>query len=313
LHILLPELCAAALSVLGDMMIIATFSLSPPTRKVVALRLIVPLAVANLLGSLLFFLLVGVQQAGGTSPSFCAVTASLLFYFMWAAWLWNLPYAHFVWHISLEREATIPTFELASPALVHGLDGKAEREWARRREGAVHALCWGIPSVLTLLLFSGMGEDDYFSQDKGSSPPPFSRFTEEQQLSFQIGASVALWLGLGYNLVAFFSAYTSIKRSRELIQDFHTDFSTRRHLATRLTVWPRFVAFVVTYLVSSVPVAIYDSLNLLQTLSTPHDLGAWLSALALLHGAFNMVPASPTSTHTKRCPNQIALLCYCYC
>lgn len=72
------------------------------------------------------------------------------------------------------------------------------------------------------------------------APPPFSRFTEEQQLSFQIGASVALWLGLGYNLVAFFSAYTSIKRSRELIQDFHTDFSTRRHLATRLTVWPRF-------------------------------------------------------------------------
>lgn len=83
---------------------------------------------------------------------------------------------------------------------------------------------------------------------------------------------------------------------------------------THLTsVSPLPVAFVVTYLVSSVPVAIYDSLNLLQTLSTPHDLGAWLSALALLHGAFNTVPASPASTHTKRCPHQIALLCFCYC
>jgi|EP00966_Prymnesium_polylepis_P208956 hypothetical protein len=38
----------------------------------------------------------------------------------------------------------------------------------------------------------------------------------------------------------------------------------RRLLDNRLTVWPRFVAFLLTYLISAVPIAVYDSFNISQ-------------------------------------------------
>ena len=55
-----------------------------------------------------------------------------------------------------------------------------------------------------------------------------------------------------------------MRQSRALLKDGRMDPSTRRLLHGRLRVWPRLVAFLLTYLVSSVPIALYDSLNLSQ-------------------------------------------------
>ena len=96
LHAVAPEAVAAALSLIGDCLLIGTFASSSAIRKVVALRLIVPLAVANLFGCVFFFLLILGDAAVDKDPVLCSAATAGVWYFMWAAWLWTIPYAKFV-------------------------------------------------------------------------------------------------------------------------------------------------------------------------------------------------------------------------
>ena len=76
LHAIAPEAVAAALSLIGDCLLIGTFAMSNNVRKVVALRLIVPLAVANLFGCIFFFVLILGDEAVDKDPVLCAATTA---------------------------------------------------------------------------------------------------------------------------------------------------------------------------------------------------------------------------------------------
>jgi len=283
-----PEIVAAALSLVGDVLLIGTFAVSPPVRKVVALRLIVPLAVANLFGSIFFFLLVFGDPLTEKNPAVCDIAAAGVWYFMWAAWLWTVPYAKFVRDVfchdggdgggaDASRGTTVcgggartsaGSVQDASHGLARGLDGRLEREWIARREVVCHAICWGVP-LLQIVLFGlldafGQHDSDQVSGEGGCSLVPPRDVSAQMQRLFSAGASTALWLGISYNLFAFVSAHYAMRRSRALLKDGRMDPSTRRLLDNRLTVWPRFVAFLLTYLISAVPIAVYDSFNISQ-------------------------------------------------
>jgi len=76
--------------------------------------------------------------------------------------------------------------------------------------------------------------------------------------------------------------------SRRLLAGWQlTDPAARRALEARVVLWPRFMAFLLTYFVSVVPAAVYNSLHLEQGIFHPSPLGSCLTALGMLHGAFN--------------------------
>jgi len=233
-----PEIVAAALSLVGDVLLIGTFAVSPPVRKVVALRLIVPLAVANLFGSIFFFLLVFGDPLTEKNPAVCDIAAAGVWYFMWAAWLWTVPYAKFVRDVfchdggdgggaDASRGTTVcgggartsaGSVQDASHGLARGLDGRLEREWIARREVVCHAICWGVP-LLQIVLFGlldafGQHDSDQVSGEGGCSLVPPRDVSAQMQRLFSAGASTALWLGISYNLFAFVSAHYAMRRSR---------------------------------------------------------------------------------------------------
>ena len=99
----------------------------------------------------------------------------------------------------------------------------------------------------------------------------------------------ALWFGIAYSLYAFLRAEHAMCTSRRLLAGWQlTDPAARRALEARVVLWPRFMAFLLTYFVSVVPAAVYNSLHLEQVCS---------------HGgshAFTDVPAAVTARGAGR-------------
>ena len=82
---LTPEIVAAGLSMSADLLLIGTFCMSPQVRKIIALRLILPLAVSSLIGCLIYLPYLLLPDDGQLQSIPCTIVAASYWYCGYAA------------------------------------------------------------------------------------------------------------------------------------------------------------------------------------------------------------------------------------
>jgi len=326
----IPAYAIAALSVAGNAFLIGTFARLPSARQAFTTRLIVPLAVANLIncGTVLAF-----QPAGQHKPLegwLCVVAGALNWGSIWAQWLWTMPYAAAVWQcfVAARRAGlNIDHFALGF-----------------RHELAYHLVCWGVPALLVVAglcipsaetetghLFGALkpecasdadgvysclwlndpapgwrrGESDPCTTD-GSSSPFFYVYQFLYVWGLLLGAIVfnvvaysrvqlMLW-ELGRSLTASTSLGAGLAAEEKL--------AIRMETTRRLRLWPRFLAYMCTFILCTGPGCVFNLLVDLGVFSGfserhprtfEHLAMALTLDLTLLHGFLNAVVYGSTN------------------
>jgi len=201
----------------------------------------------------------------------CDLTAILYWYGAWASWMWMAGYAFAINRCM--RGAFVSDSNCATPVGLH------VAPLTHRVNGALHAACWGVPSLLVVAVYL-QSDAEFGPTDDVPSVCAMTTQTEEAFLFF----TAMLWLVIAYGLWIFARIQWRLCRS---VTAATADMapSVRQAAFRRVTMWPQFLAYIVVFLVSQAPGVVVSSFNW----EIPKWLEVLVSALANLHGMLNAV------------------------
>ena len=161
--------------------LIVSFACSPSARRCVSTRLIVFLAIADLLGEMPVFgslALPGPPVSTWGGP-WCVLQAAGNWYACLATWLWTMAYAH---HVA----AGVSHFSLFRPL----------------PEAAFHVGCWGLPAAAVGV---ALGAGLLGLSDDGSQQCTI------RSSALSMGFYSVLWVALLYNALVFFLVHRAMR------------------------------------------------------------------------------------------------------
>jgi hypothetical protein len=306
---------AALLSLLGDVVIIVTVTCVQLRHQ--------PLFTAHILRAMAIadFITSGAAVLNGALIAsiggfVCDLTAILYWYGAWASWMWMAGYAFAINRCM--RGAFVSDSNCATPVGLH------VAPLTHRVNGALHAACWGVPSLLVVAVYL-QSDAEFGPTDDVPSVCAMTTQTEEAFLFF----TAMLWLVIACTPAASPSGALELSAAGRLLRrgvdriartvDGLWIFariqwrlcrsvtaatadmapSVRQAAFRRVTMWPQFLAYIVVFLVSQAPGVVVSSFNW----EIPKWLEVLVSALANLHGMLNAV----TCTTPPQRPNQRSL------
>ena len=268
---------SCALSVLTDIVLLLV--MARKAKSSMPARFVMYLAISDLPGRLP---VLGVfpWPRGANSNSFvCLMQASCNWFSVISTWLWTMAYASAVQH----RFSTD-----ASGA--HWLLSADHVEASTLPELKLHALCWGAP----LAAVASMAATGQFGNMEGL---PFCTFVN---VNFAIAFNSLLWCALLWVFWTFLSVHCLLKRiavADEGVADRETPAfdevlltpDAQEEVRTRLRLWPRLMLYLLAFVVSQTPCALW---NLLWLTPLPEQcyspwLGPLADCLSVLHGFLN--------------------------
>lgn len=209
----------------------------------------------------------------GTAPP-CVLLGVVHWFGKWASWAWVAAYAWVIQHNSLAMLRNLDR------GLTDARAGLSNRAWRM-----LHALCWGTPVLLVGLVYL---TGSYFA---GKTGPDDSRSAREKMcgltcpdrtLPYSEVFTALLWPIILYNIFAFLRVHCALRRRvRSATALLDPDVQAQRSVTT---LWPYFLLYVLTFLISQAPAVCFAILNDYMPLPGPLD-GADL--LQCLHGFLN--------------------------
>ena len=220
-----PYFWAATLSAAGDLFILSALT-RRAARRSFTIRLLAPLAAADLLGSLVLYANGRpVEILGGP---LCTLVAAANLFSVWAAWCWTLPYAHalMLCYTAATRGLSLDSSGLlaASPRLLVGLDTAAlDRLRSTRRleawrlprglERRYHFVCWALPGIAIVGCVAagllGPSDSAGFCQ---IIRPKWAEASPGREL-LELGLTGGAWVALLFNGYAFCRVHWLLQRS----------------------------------------------------------------------------------------------------
>ena len=263
-------------SALGDLCVLSIVALQK-RRTSDPMRMLCFFAVADLLCMLL-------QVPGHPQkPTWCSVQGAAYWGTKWSSWLWTMAYAHVV-----RKAIASATGKYRSPRT--------------GRHCRIHLLCWALPLLLALLgFFNPFGGSSLFGASETFSARDSNGSIDEMYCDFVLpewnmaGQSVCL-LAILYNVYTYVVVHLFVHTT--LSSNLESLPSPERDAARlRLRLWPRFVLYSLSFLITQLPALIVLLLAwpfeiYTRPISGGYGEGAdWLctaaDAAAQLHGALN--------------------------
>ena len=261
---------SSMLSVLGDVGILSAFALSPQSRQLLTTRLVACLAMADLFGQMP---VVGSMQLPMFAPvsswggPWCELQAAGNWFALLATWLWTCAFAH---------------------AVSAGMNRTSRAE----DEGLYHIVCWGLP----LLIVSVSVAAGIFGQSDDGS---VSCTVCSSEIS--MGFFSLLWIALIYNAATLYSVHATMRQALSTNAAI-LDPEAAREMHRRVDqLGNRFVLYILTFLISQLPIALRHLCVLLlghgphADTSVAAEPALWAAlillsdALCPLHGFLNAI------------------------
>ena len=261
---------SSMLSALGDVGILSAFALAPHGRQLLTTRLVACLAMADLFGQMP---VVGSMQLPMFAPvsswggPWCELQAAGNWFALLATWLWTCAFAH---------------------AVSAGMNRTSRAE----DEGLYHIVCWGLPLlIVTVSVTAGI----FGQSDDGS----VSCTVCSSEIS--MGFFSLLWVALVYNAFTLFSVHRQMRNALSSNAAV-LDPETAREMHRRVDqLGNRFLLYILTFLVSQLPIALRHLCVLLlghgphAETSVAAEPALWAAlillsdALCPLHGFLNAI------------------------
>ena len=211
-------------------------------------------------------------ELGTAAP--CVMLGIVHWFGKWASWAWVAAYAWVIQHNSLAMMRNLDRGLTDARAVL------SHRAWR-----ILHALCWGVP---LLLLGAVYADGSYFA---GKTGPSDSRSSREKMCGLTIPNSklpyaevftALLWPIILYNVFAFVRVHCALRqRVRSATALLDPELQTQRSVTT---LWPYFLLYVLTFVVSQAPAVCLEILNDYMAVSAPLQAAMLLQSL---HGFLN--------------------------
>lgn len=251
--------CCSA-SVFGDLLVLGITAVSAQKRRTSdPVKMLCFFALADLVTMIL--------QLPGQAQSLelCKLQATAIWAMTWSSWLWTMGYAHVV-HGAFHRAA----HSGLSNSPRHGLG-----------LGTLHLLCWGFPLLLAGFgyAFGLFGRSEFFS----TSDQFYCDFV---MLGWNTAAQSVCVVAILYNFYTFAIVHLFVRTS--LSSNLH-DLPPEQQEAAylRLRLWPRFLLYSASFIVTQLPDLTLDALEALALVQATTGWDAATDAIAQLHGLLN--------------------------
>ena len=283
---------AAGLSIAGDLFLAGTSSARGGAWRQATVGTLRSMALADLVTSVATAADgEAVRALGGAA---CWIVAALYWYGAWASWMWNAGYAYVVRLCLVVDEPNSSAGQHAAgqpgPAVTAGLG--AVRLGTPTR-WLLHTVCWGVPFGLVLLV--RLLDDSSFGR---ASDIQCSLRT--QTLGAILGFTSLLWVAMLYAAFVFVSVHLMLRRSVESAAkawNGRTSLASLDAVRQRTKVWPRFLAYLLIFLLSQGPGVLW---SVLGNPPWPIWVRIGIQALGNLNGFLNAVVYGLTNVAVYR-------------
>jgi len=262
----IPLLCAAVLSGLSDIMILATFACIRDARTSIMVRMITWFALADLLGEI--FISVSLSARVDADGTMCTMQAAINWYSVWASIAWTMAFAHAV-RMCFSSAVAAHQIEARRRDLEQIEEG-VERRW--------HFFCWLVPLAFTL----GFAASGKFGARENM---PVCTFRNE---ALALAANVPLYVVLLYNIAVYVSVHQLVHKVMHVTSGLLAP-EARDALERRVRVWPRFTGYILTFICSKTPGCVFLVIDVLVATHPPwmDTLLVVANALSQSHGLLN--------------------------
>jgi hypothetical protein len=261
----IPLFCMAVLSGLADIMILGTYFLSRDARGSIMVRMITWFALADLLGEI--FISISLVANVDDGPM-CTLQAAVNWYSVWSSIAWTMAFAHAV-RICFSSAVATHQIEARRRDLEQIEEG-VERRW--------HWFCWVVPLAFAV----GIASSGNFGARDGM---PVCTFRHE---ALALVANTPLYVVLLYNVVVYVSVHQLVHKVMHVTSGLLAP-ETRDALERRVRVWPRFTAYILTFIASQTPGCAFLVIDVVVGRHPPwmDTLLVVANALSQSHGLLN--------------------------
>lgn len=289
---------SAALSIFGDLFLAGTITARRNSWQQPTLSALRCMALADLITSAATVM----DVSAITNGTPCYLVAIAYWFGAWASWMWNAAYAYVV-HLCL--------FDGKNATDQNATAGLAVVRLSTCRRWLLHVVCWGVPLGLVILVHV-LPDASLGPGDEGSCTLHTTTF------GTMLGFTSLLWVAMLYCALVFVSAHFMLRRSAETATKVWSldskaprierslDHASLVAVRQRTKVWPRFLMYLLVFVLSQGPGVIW---SLLGNPAWPDAVQISIGSISNLNGFLNAVVYGCTNVAVWRQWKSLAPCC----